>query len=187
MNKVIHNSARPSLMLLNEVYFWTDTIQDWKHLLKQDKYKMIIVDILRDLVSKKQVAIYGFVIMPNHIHLLWELLSMNGKEKPNASFNKATGHLFIKDLKLNHPKVLEIFKVEEETRSFRIWQNDPLAIMMNSKSIFLQKLDYIHNNPMQEKWNLTKRPEEYFWSSASYYENGKDEFNLLTHFDDRFG
>jgi putative transposase len=58
----------------------------------------------------------------NHIHLVWELLEKNGNELPNASFNKKVGHEIIKDLKENHLKVLEIFKVEEKGREYRIWK-----------------------------------------------------------------
>jgi REP element-mobilizing transposase RayT len=29
-----------------------------------------------------------FVIMPNHFHLIWELLKPNGKESPVASLNE---------------------------------------------------------------------------------------------------
>jgi putative transposase len=57
---------------------------------------------------------------------------------------------------------------------------------MDSKSKFEQKLDYIHNNPLHERWNLAKSPEEYKWSSADFYMTGKDEFGLLTHYMDRF-
>ena len=49
-------------------YFFTATIKEWKHLLKPDKYKEIIVDSLRFLVAEKRVRVCGFVIMPNHIH-----------------------------------------------------------------------------------------------------------------------
>jgi putative transposase len=37
-------SARNTLMQMNEVYFWSDTVKEWKHLLKQDRYKQISVD-----------------------------------------------------------------------------------------------------------------------------------------------
>ena len=40
---------RNSDMSLNEVYFWTSTIVEWKHLLKLHKYKEIIVGCLRTL------------------------------------------------------------------------------------------------------------------------------------------
>ena len=47
-----------------------------------------------------------------------------------------------------------------------------------------QKLEYIHLNPLQEKWNLATRPEEYYWSSAKYYEIGIDDFGILTNYFD---
>lgn len=34
--------------------------------------------------------------------------------------------------------------------------------------------------------NLADRPENYFWSSAKFYETGQDDFNFLAHYMDRF-
>jgi putative transposase len=48
-------------------------------------------------------------------------------------------------------------------------------------AVIYQKLEYIHNNPLQEKWNLAKSPHEYKWSSAGFYETGEDEFGLFEH------
>jgi putative transposase len=110
---------RNSRMCFNEIYFWTDTIKDWKHLLKQDRYKQLIIDNLKDPIQKRMIVIYGFVIMPNHLHLLWELKLKNGNEMPHASFNKSTAHLMVNDLKENHNKVLPYFEVKEKDRSFR--------------------------------------------------------------------
>lgn len=182
----IFKKPRNSSIELNKVYFWTTTIKDWKNLLNKDKYKQIIIDTLNELVNKNLIIIYGFVIMPNHIHLLWELISMNGKEKPHASFAKKTAHLIVKDLKANHPRVIPFFRVEENERSFRIWQRDPLAVHMDSKDKFEQKLDYIHTNPLQEKWNLAKYPVDFYWSSASFYEGSSSKFEFVTHYMDRF-
>ena len=77
----------------------SSTIYRWKHLLKADKYRQIIIDSLLHLHQKGKVRVYGFVIMPNHLHLLWEMLEMNGKEMPHASFQKFTAHTIQKDLK----------------------------------------------------------------------------------------
>jgi len=153
-------------MSLGETYFWTDTILNWRNLLENIKYKQFLINILRQLVSKKLVKVYGFVIMPNHAHILWRMLAKNGKEMPHASFNKATGHLIIKDLKIKNDPFLYQLKVNEKTREYRVWQRDPLAILMDSKNKLEQKLDYIHLNPLQEKWNLVTKPEDYKWSSA---------------------
>ena len=185
--KQLFETTRNSKLELNEVYFWTDTVKDWKQLLKQDKYKQVIVDILKELVEKKKILVYGFVIMPNHLHLLWEMLNKNGKEMPYASFNKATAHLITNDLKENHPLVLNHFKVKESEREHRIWRRNPLGIWMDDKKKFEQKLNYIHFNPLQEKWNLSQYPEDYKWSSASFYETGVDPFGFLTHYMERYG
>ncbi|TAF77112.1 MAG: transposase [Bacteroidetes bacterium] len=156
-------------MELGEVYFWTSTIVMWKHLLKQDKYKTIIIESLKELTNRKLIAVYGFVIMPNHVHIIWEMLEKNKKEMPDSSFTKFTAHCFKKDLAQYHPQVLSVFKSEKYDRQYQFWQRDALAVKIISKQMLLQKLEYIHLNPLSERWNLAKSPEEYTWSSAKYY------------------
>jgi hypothetical protein len=53
--------------------FFTATILEWKHLLKPDKYKDIITESLSFRVKEKQIFVYGFVIMPNHIHIICQV------------------------------------------------------------------------------------------------------------------
>ncbi|MBD3749971.1 MAG: transposase [Sphingobacteriales bacterium] len=173
-------------MLLDNVYFWTSTIKDWKTLLAADEYKIIIVDTLKELVSREKIIVYAFVIMPNHVHLVWEMKTLNGKEMPHASFNKFTAHQFQKLLRQNNPELLLHFKVEETERKYRFWQRDALAVLMDSKEKVIQKIDYIHHNPLQEKWGLAKTPESYKWSSANFYETDLDKFNFLTNITEAF-
>ncbi len=105
-------------MGLDEIYFWANTIKDWKKLLADDYYKQLIVDSLKHLTEKNKITVFAFVIMPNHIHLVWKLSEMNGKELPHASFNKFTAHEIIKDLKHRHQKMLPHFKVNEQERNY---------------------------------------------------------------------
>ncbi|WP_245598702.1 transposase [Sporocytophaga myxococcoides] len=179
-------TIRNSRMNLKEVYYWTNTIKDCRHLLKEDKFKLIILEELKWLVDHKKIVVYAFVIMPNHMHLVWELLEFNGKESPHASFNKWTSSQFLKNLRKDHPKVLPFFVEQTSERSHRFWQRDPLAVLMNSRKKVEQKIDYIHLNPLNDRWNLVKSPEDYKWSSANFYEKGLDEFRILTHYMDRF-
>ncbi|MEE1946941.1 transposase [Pedobacter sp. KR3-3] len=177
---------RNSRMNLEKVYFWTSTVKDWKLLLKSDSYKQLIVDCLDELVKRKMIIVYAFVIMPNHIHLVWEAMGKNGNEMPHASFNKKTAHELVKDLKLNDPTLLLHFKVSEKERAYRIWQRDALAILMDSRAKVEQKVNYIHLNPLQERWSLADRPENYKWSSAKFYEEGIDDFGFITHYLEKF-
>ena len=96
-------------MELQYLQFFTATILEWKHLLKQDKYKKIIIESLTFLVREKRIKLCAYVIMPKPIHLIWFII-LNHKEKDvQRDFLKYTGQQIKFDLKANHPQVLEKF------------------------------------------------------------------------------
>ena len=178
---------RKSRMFLHEVYFWTDTIKDWRSLLKNDVNKKIIMDCWRELVRRQKIVVYGFVIMPNHIHVLWEMIAKNGKEMPYASFNKFTSHQFLDQLRSTGQHAhLFIYNERTTERRHRFWQRDALAVLVDYKNMFERILNYIHLNPLQDHWRLADKPEDYPWSSAKFYETGVDDFGFLTHYKERF-
>ena len=164
------------------IAFFTATILYWNKLLKPDKYKQIILESLRFLVKDKRVKVYGFVIMPNHIHLLWKMEEPHIREEVQRDFLKFTAQQIRYDLQINHPRVLEHFKVDAKDRQYQIWERNPLSVYCCSQAVAEQKLNYIHNNPVQEKWRLARLPEDYYYSSASFYLKNKDDFGFLTHY-----
>jgi putative transposase len=169
-------------METHDCYFYTESICNFRHLLEDDELKLIVVNSWKNIVDRGLAAIYGYVIMPNHIHLLWNMLQPNGKESVGSSFAKFTAHQFKKYLSATNLIALQNFVSSKRDRQYQFWKRDPLAIPMSTEQIFLQKLAYIHNNPVQEKWKLCQNPEEYRWSSARFYAEGVDEFGILTHF-----
>ncbi len=82
---------RKSYAEINKIYFFTATIHKFKHLLLEDNKKDLIVNYLKELSSKEFIKVYGFVVMPNYIHLIWEQLKKNGKETPQGSFYEIYG------------------------------------------------------------------------------------------------
>ena len=82
--------------------FFTATIQKWRHLLKDDKYKNIIVDSFKFLVTEGNVTINGFVIMPNHLHIIWQAKANNDLQKIQNSFIKHTSKEFKKLLAIDN-------------------------------------------------------------------------------------
>jgi putative transposase len=171
-------------MELDRAYYYTATIIKWYHLLKSDKYKDIIIESLQYLVASDKIRVHAFVIMPNHIHLAWRLLSMNGKEMPHSSFMKYTAHCFLADLQQSHPQILPYFQVNNSDRQYHFWQRNSLPIILYNDAVWQQKINYIHNNPIKEKWQLASLPHEYKYSSAKFYEYGIDDFGILTHWRD---
>ncbi|MFP5039824.1 transposase [Parasediminibacterium sp. JCM 36343] len=179
---IIHR--RQGQMGFRQAYFYTDTIHHFQHLLANDDLKMIIIQSWQYLVKNELADIYGYVIMPNHIHLIWNILKMNGKESVAGSFTKFTAHAFRKYLLQVNPTLLQQYKSDKSDRSFQFWKRDPLAIQISSEIILMDKLKYIHNNPIKEKWSLCRYPEEYLWSSARFYLDGSDQFGIVKDFRD---
>ena len=73
-------------MEIGELFFWTATINQWQKLLQPDRYKDIVIQSLTYLTHTSKIEVYGFVIMPNHIHLIWRTQELNGKETAQGSF-----------------------------------------------------------------------------------------------------
>ena len=174
------------MMELNKVYFYTATIVEWKHLLKEQEYKDIIINSLKHLSEKKLFKVYSFVIMPKHIHLIWHLTAMNGKEMPHASLMKFTSHQFLEKIRKENPELLIDYQVQSKNRIHQFWQRDPMAIELYTRKVFEQKLNYIHNNPLQERWCLVENAADYKYSSAKYYETEIDDFGILNHYAELF-
>jgi len=161
--------------------FVTATIYEWKHLLKPDKYKKLIIDSLSFLVQKKRVLIFGFVIMNNHLHIIWQVQEPFKRDAVQRDFLKYVAQQIKFDLVANHPKVLKHFEVNKKDRKYQFWKRNALSVDLYSPGVFIQKLDYIHMNPV--KAGLCTLPEDYYFSSAGFYVKNDTHFPFLSHYD----
>ena len=166
-------------MELGKLYFYTSTIRYWTPILSTYNLEPIIIDSFNFLHQRGCIKLYGFVIMPNHMHLILEQLRLNGKETPVASLMKYTSHQFEKVLKQNDPLALNRFRVDYRSRRVNFWLQHPDTFELFREKTIFQKLNYIHNNPLQEHWNLVKNPSDYLYSSARFYETGVKNFPFL--------
>ena len=118
--------------------------------------------------------------MRNHIHLIWQPILEYTPDKIQHSLMSFTAHKFKKDLQQNHPEVLSKFKVNAPDRAYQFWERNALGIDLFNEEVFIQKLEYIHGNPL--KAGLCTMPDAYYYSSAKFYECGLDDFEMLTHY-----
>lgn len=174
-------------MLQREIYFYTATIHQWMPLIKDFNLEPLFVQSLSFLYRKECIKVYGFVIMPNHIHLVWELLQNNGKESPAASLMKFTAHQFQEVLRTKSPERLRQYAVDWHSRRFNFWHPKPDWFLLDQAATIEQKLNYIHLNPMRGKWSLVSDPSEYYYSSCRFYEKGIKDFDFLEDYRDWCG
>ena len=55
----------------------------------------------------------------------------------------------------------------------------PLSVDLWMKEVFIQKMEYIHNNPVAAGLCVCREDDKY--SSAKFYVTGEDEFGIITH------
>ncbi len=160
--------------------FYTATINNWQHLLEDDKHKNIIVDSLKFLVTEKRIELNAFVIMSNQIHLIWQPMFGFTPTDIQSSFMKYTAQQLKRSLTKNNIEALATFKVNKYDREYQFWKREPPGIEMISHAVFEQKLNYIHYNPVRA--GLCVNPEDYYYSSARFYYDESDSFGMLTHY-----
>jgi REP element-mobilizing transposase RayT len=163
----------------NGIEFFTATCLNWTKVLEPDDFKKIITDSLQFQVEDKRILVYGFVIMPNHIHLLWAKQHQWLNKDVTQMFLKFTAQKIKFQLLDTRSPMLDLFKSTQSDRAYHFWERRPYVATMNNREVLLQKLDYIHNNPV--KAGLCSSPEDYRFSSARYY-LGEAEWTFLTHF-----
>ena len=160
--------------------YFTASIRNWLSLLATDKYKNKITDSLHFMVENKRIELNAFVVMDNHIHLIWQPLPSQTLSSIQLSFMKFTAQQIKFALAIDNPDLLGQCKVNKSDREYQIWKRKPLSIELSSQKVFMQKLEYIQYNPVAA--GICIYPEEYHFSSALFYEKGIDHFNMLAHY-----
>ena len=127
------------------------------------------------LVEQKKVKVNDFIIMDNHFHLIWQAMYGHTLLKVQTSFKKHTSKQFL--TLLENDGEIENYKVFLTDRKHNFWKRNSLGIELSTEKAFLQKLNYIHNNPVFA--GLTKFAENYKYSSASFYDLGMSPFGFI--------
>jgi putative transposase len=132
------------------------------------------------LVKEKRIILNAFAIMSNHMHLIWQPTFAFTPSDIQASLMKQTAKQLKLALGKSDAAALQDFKVNKYDRNYQIWQRDSLSIELRTHAVFLQKLEYIHYNPV--KAGLCINPEDYYYSSARFYATGIDSLGMLAHY-----
>lgn len=165
------------------IYFFTATILNWKHVLKSDKCKDIIISSLSFLNQERRIKVFAFVIMPNHIHLVWKIVEPHKKENVQRDFLKYTSQQILFQLKSSSNQIINELEVNAADRKYQVWERNPFSFELYNDETIIQKIKYIHSNPCQPKWNLAEEPEQYKYSSAAFYFNNNPNFDFISHYD----
>lgn len=145
---------------------------------KNDDFCRILLEELRFYSQKYGFTLLGYVILPDHLHLL---IWWDREERPDLNISRvmqgikgASARRIIDLLKsMGLEQMLQSTQRSANTKShkqnlkYRVWQPDFYDFVIHSKEKLLEKLNYIHNNPVKD--GLASSPDGYEWSSYRLY------------------
>ena len=158
------------------LYFVTATILGWKHLFHQSPYACIVLDSFDWHRRNGRWSLYAYVLMPNHLHAILRPAADKTISQVLQSFGSFTAHAILQQLQEDQCQTLLAFFAQRQDHDphkyHQIWQ--PIqAKNIWSETFLRQKLEYIHNNPVVERWGLVESRGDYAYSSACFYDRGE--------------
>jgi putative transposase len=159
----------------NEMYFITSTIVEWVDVFTRPVYKNIIVDSLKYCQEHKGLDIHAWVLMSNHLHAIVSAREGYKLSDILRDFKKFTSKRII-DAINQEPEsrrdwLLYRFeyagKFRTNIENYKVWQDGNHAKDFFSPDFTIEKLVYIHNNPVRAM--IVETPEHYLYSSARNY------------------
>lgn len=150
-------------------YFLTSTIADGIPLLSDPEIAQFILDGLVYMQKSRNVEIYAYVIMENHIHFIArdeELI------QTIQNFKSFTAHQIVDFLQERNRyrilKQLKRAKLRHKSQShYQIWQEGYHPKQMTTPEMMIQKIEYIHDNPVNRGY--VDVPEHWRYSSMRNY------------------
>jgi putative transposase len=143
----------------------TTVARDRLPVFRTDAFKKIACSALDEARRSGRFAIFAYVIMPDHLHLITD-----GARKPSETLRFVNGiasHRVIGYLK-DDGYTASLEKLRDTTKArehkYSLWDGHSNVFLVTSESVFMQRVNYIHQNPVRA--GLVARPEDYPWSSA---------------------
>ncbi len=172
-------------------YYCTFTCFDWLPLIDVTNSYDIVYNWFNHLKSK-EVLVVAYVIMPNHLHCILHFPSQDfNLNKLIGNGKRFMAYEIIKRLHIKGEMELILslsnavtLRERKKGQLHKVFKSSFDAKPIFSDKFLVQKINYIHHNPVRGKWNLTKDSVSYEFSSASFYELGISQHFFPTHHKD---
>jgi putative transposase len=164
-------------------YFISFATVNWIDVFTRDLYFASIIESLDFCRKNKGMEIYGYCIMPSHVHLIFRS-SLGDPSGLIRDFKGYTSRKMLKTIEENPQEsrkewMLWMFeragKKNSNVKNRQFWQQNNQPIEIWSLNVFEQKLNYIHQNPVLS--GFVTNPIDYKYSSARNY--GSDDQTIL--------
>ncbi len=153
-----------------DLHFITFCCYQRRALLGTIRARNLAVQILGEVRATYGLALAGYVIMPEHVHLLiGESRNVSPAKVVQVFKQRVSRRMRGNECEEGPQSALQCNEEEAELRRF--WQRRYYDFNVYTSAKLKEKLDYMHANPVKEK--LVAHPRDWPWSSWSFYEMGE--------------
>ncbi len=165
------------------IYFVSSTIVEWIPVFISESLFDVIINSLNFCKKEKDLKIYAFVIMPEHLHMIVSSCKLIEIMK---SFKRHTAKAILEYYKTTKKdQILNQFyfykKRNKIESNYQVWQEGFHPQLMSSIDMIDQKIQYIHLNPMRK--GFVNKPEDWKYSSACNVDFDGNEIIKLDNLD----
>ncbi len=169
-------SAKYKIRDQTKLHFITFAVVEWVDVFTRRIYKNALIDSLTYCQENKGLLLYAWCIMSNHVHLIISSKEGIKQEDIIRDFKRHTSKQLLKLIEENKQEsrknwMLWIFKKAGERNSnnknYQFWRQDNHPIELSTNKVMEQRLDYLHNNPVEA--GIVEEPAHYLYSSARDY------------------
>jgi len=139
-------------VLGSQPHFLTCSTIEWLPIFSKPELVEIVLNSLQFLQTQQRLTLHSYVIMENHLHLI---ASAENLSKEMGNFKSFTARSLVDWLQEHQPQSywldrLESAKLRHKTgQRYQLWQEGFHPQMIVSEEMLLQKLEYIHQNPVK--------------------------------------
>ena len=137
--------------------------------LRTPKHRDTLLEILEQVRQKYRFVVVGYVVMPEHVHLLISEPELGNPSLVMQVLKQRSARALLPKRKPRDSRQRCLFG-EEERAPF--WQVRFYDFNVWTEKKRVEKLRYMHGNPVKRK--LVAEPEDWRWSSARFYGLGEN-------------
>jgi REP element-mobilizing transposase RayT len=160
----------------DKAYFLTLTVVNWIDVFTRKNHRDAIISSLKYCQKEKGLIIFAYCLMSNHIHIIANAEEPFLLKDTIRDFKKFTSKKIVAQIQNETESrrewILKLFEEEAEPskrhKYYKFWQEGNHAIELFSEKFVWDKINYIHNNPVEA--GLVNQAHEWVYSSASNYQ-----------------
>lgn len=140
-------------------------------LLRSARERELLLEILNAVREKYQFSLIGYVVMPEHIHILISEPRIGTPGTVMQVFKQRVARAVRRKRRGRNANQLRLWKSTTYESAKHFWQRRFYDFNVWTARKRIEKINYMHMNPV--KRGLVSDPKLWVWSSYRFYQNGE--------------